>query len=114
MRVLPPESGRRRRTLFEEKTQPGADRPQATPGADQKLASGASVPEVAREFGVNQATYHQESFFEIPGRGRQQTFTATFIHRISDGKVLETWRNADDFGRLLQLGARIEPGTSEQ
>jgi SnoaL-like polyketide cyclase len=56
----------------------------------------------------------QESFFGIPGRGRRQTFTATFIHRVLDGKILETWRNADDFGRLLQLGARIEPGTSEQ
>ncbi len=51
----------------------------------------------------------QESFFGIPGRGRSQTFTATFIPRIADGKVLETWRNADDLGRLLQLGARIEP-----
>ena len=51
----------------------------------------------------------QESFFGIPGHGRPQTFTATFIHRIADGKVHETWRNADDLGRLLQLGARIEP-----
>ena len=54
----------------------------------------------------------QESFFGIPGRGRQQTFTATFIHRIADGKMLETWRNADDLGRLFQLGARIAPGVS--
>ena len=51
----------------------------------------------------------QESFFGIPGRGRSQTFSATFIHRIVDGKVLETWRNADDLGRIVQLGARIEP-----
>ena len=56
----------------------------------------------------------QESFLGIPGRGRQQTFTATFIHWIVDGKIVETWRNADDLGRVLQLGARIEPGTSEQ
>ena len=55
----------------------------------------------------------QESFLGIPGRGRRQTFTATFIHEIADGKIIETWRNADDLGRLLQLGARIEPGTSE-
>ncbi len=27
--------------------------------ADQKLASGASVPEVARELGVSEATYHR-------------------------------------------------------
>lgn len=56
----------------------------------------------------------QESFLGIPGRSRQQTFTATFIHWIVDGKIIETWRNADDLGRVLQLGARIEPGTSEQ
>jgi hypothetical protein len=37
-----------------------------------------------------------------------------FIHTIADGKIIETWRNADDLGRVLQLGARIEPGTSEQ
>ncbi|MEH2332431.1 ester cyclase [Nostoc sp.] len=55
----------------------------------------------------------QESFLGIPGRGRQQTFTATFIHYIADGKIIETWRNADDLGRVLQLGARIEPGVSE-
>jgi predicted ester cyclase len=52
----------------------------------------------------------QDSFFGIPSHGKQQTFTATFILQIADGKVIETWRNADDLGRLLQLGARIEPG----
>lgn len=56
----------------------------------------------------------QESFFGIPGRDRQQKFTATFIHQIADGKIIETWRNADDLGRLFQLGARLEPGTIEQ
>ena len=55
----------------------------------------------------------QESFFGIPSHGHQQTFSAMFIHRIGKGKILETWRNADDLGRLLQLGARIEPGGSE-
>ena len=55
----------------------------------------------------------QDSFFGIASHGRRQTFTATFIFRIADGKILETWRNADDLGRLLQLGAQIVPGTSE-
>lgn len=55
----------------------------------------------------------QESFLGIPSHGRQQTFTAIFIHQIVDGKIVETWRNADDLGRLLQLGARIEPGTPD-
>jgi predicted ester cyclase len=55
----------------------------------------------------------QESFLGIPGDGRWQTFTATFIHWIAEGKILETWRNADDLGRVLQLGARIEPASSQ-
>lgn len=56
----------------------------------------------------------QESFLGVPSRSRSQTFTATFIHRIAEGKILETWRNADDLSRLLQLGARIEPAATEQ
>src|SRR5690349_1802040 len=36
----------------------------------------------------------QESFLGIPAHDRWQTFTATFIHRIANGKMLETWRNA--------------------
>lgn len=55
-------------------------------------------------------TCTQESFFGVPGRGQSQTFSAIFIHWIVDGKIRETWRNADDLGRLFQLGARIEPG----
>jgi predicted SnoaL-like aldol condensation-catalyzing enzyme len=55
-------------------------------------------------------TCAQESFLGIPSGGRQQTFTAMFIHQIAGGKIIETWRNADDLGRLLQLGARIVPG----
>jgi predicted SnoaL-like aldol condensation-catalyzing enzyme len=55
----------------------------------------------------------QESFLGLDGRGRQQTFTAMFMHRIVEGKIEETWRNADELGRVLQLGARIEPGGSE-
>jgi predicted SnoaL-like aldol condensation-catalyzing enzyme len=56
----------------------------------------------------------QQSLLGIPGNGRWQTFTATFTHRIAGGKLLETWRNADDLGRLLQLGARLEPGPPPQ
>jgi predicted ester cyclase len=54
-------------------------------------------------------TCSQESFLGIHAQGKRQTFTATFIHQIIDGKIAESWRNADDLGRLLQLGARIEP-----
>jgi hypothetical protein len=54
-----------------------------------------------------------DSFFGIDGRGKRQVFTATFIHRIADGLIQETWRNADDLGRLFQLGARVVPGSPE-
>ena len=50
----------------------------------------------------------QPSFLGVPAAGVQQVFTATFVFRIVDGVVHEIWRNADDLGRLLQLGARIE------
>jgi hypothetical protein len=43
---------------------------------------------------------------------KRQTFSATSIHRIGAGKIVQTWRSADDFGRLL-LGARIGLAPSE-
>jgi len=55
----------------------------------------------------------QESLFGIPAHGRRQVFTAMFIHRICDGRIQETWRNADDLGRVLQLGAQIVPAMQE-
>ena len=54
----------------------------------------------------------QDNFLGVPSCGRPQTFTATFIHRIVDGKIVETYRNADDLGRLLQLGAQIVPASA--
>lgn len=51
----------------------------------------------------------QENFLGIPAAGIRQIFTATFTFRVADGLVMETWRNADDLGRLLQLGAQIVP-----
>jgi predicted SnoaL-like aldol condensation-catalyzing enzyme len=51
----------------------------------------------------------QESFLGIPAKGYTQVFSATFIHYIREGKIVETWRNADDLGRVLQLGADIIP-----
>ncbi len=49
----------------------------------------------------------QPSFLGVPAAGVRQVFTATFTFRICDGTVHEIWRNADDLGRVLQLGARI-------
>jgi predicted SnoaL-like aldol condensation-catalyzing enzyme len=55
----------------------------------------------------------QGSFFGVPSHGRSQVFTAIFIHRISDGRIQETWRNADDLGRVIQLGAQVVPAVQE-
>ncbi len=53
-----------------------------------------------------------ESFFGVPARGVEQIFTATFVMRIRDGRIAFTWRNADDLGRLFQLGATVQAGVS--
>jgi hypothetical protein len=52
-------------------------------------------------------TCTQDSFMGVPAHGKQQIFSAMFIHHVIGGKVKETWRAANDLGRLLQLGARI-------
>ena len=52
------------------------------------------------------------SFFGVPGRGIEQVFAATFVFQLREGRIARTWRNADDLGRLLQLGARIEAGAA--
>jgi len=51
----------------------------------------------------------QDQFMGIPAGGVRQVFTATFTHRIVEGRIAETWRNADDLGRMLQLGVRLVP-----
>ena len=49
----------------------------------------------------------QENFLGIPSYGKEQVFSATFIFEFNNGKVVKTWRNADDLGRIIQLGASI-------
>jgi ketosteroid isomerase-like protein len=53
----------------------------------------------------------QESFLGIPLQGLRLTFTATFIHRIANGKILQTWRNTDHLGGVLHAAARAEAAT---
>lgn len=67
------------------------------------IADGATV--VVR----GTCTVEQDSFLGIPAAGRQQVFTATFTHYFEAGKINRTYRNADDLGRLLQLGATLAP-----
>jgi len=53
-------------------------------------------------------TVEQDHFLGIDARGRQQVFTATFTHHVVDGLIDRTHRNADDLGRVLQLGATFQ------
>lgn len=59
-------------------------------------------------------TCMQESFHGVPAADRTQIFSAMFIHKITNGKIVETWRNADDLGRLLQLGATISRPVADE
>ncbi|MEO6719353.1 MAG: ester cyclase [Ferruginibacter sp.] len=54
----------------------------------------------------------QDNFLGIPSYGRPQVFTAMFIHLVENGKLATTWRNANDLGRVLQLGASVQSSTS--
>ena len=51
----------------------------------------------------------QSSFLGIPAFGKRQVFTCTFVFHFVDGIMVETWRNANDLGRMVQIGARILP-----
>ena len=55
-------------------------------------------------------TCEQDSFLGIPAKGHRQTFSAMFMHQIVNGQIVRTWRNADDLGRVMQLGAKVTPG----
>ncbi len=47
---------------------------------------------------------HQGEFQGIPPTGVKVTVPAIVIYRIVDGKIIETWLNADMLGLMQQLG----------
>jgi predicted ester cyclase len=46
----------------------------------------------------------------IPATGKQVTASGISISRIAEGKVIETWNQADNLGALQQLGLIPSPG----
>lgn len=48
---------------------------------------------------------HQGELMGIAPTSRQVTASGISIHRISDGKIAETWTHYDALGMLRQLGA---------
>jgi predicted ester cyclase len=57
---------------------------------------------------TNRAT-HRGTYRGIPPTGKVVTFSAIWIYRVVDGKIVEAWRSADDLGRVVQIGGRIVP-----
>jgi steroid delta-isomerase-like uncharacterized protein len=47
---------------------------------------------------------HQGDLRGIPPTGKQITVTGLAIHKIANGKFVESWINADSLGLLQQLG----------
>ncbi len=53
---------------------------------------------------------HEQDLPGIPATGNELRMTATVIHRIRDGKLVEKWSDKDVLGFLVQLGVISMPG----
>lgn len=52
---------------------------------------------------------HHGAFMGIPATGRAVNITGVAIHRIADGRIVESWGNWDMLGLLQQLGVLPQP-----
>ncbi len=50
---------------------------------------------------------HSAEYQGIPATGRRVSYGGVAVDRIRDGKVIEGWHQADDWGLLRQLGAKV-------
>jgi predicted ester cyclase len=74
----------------------------ATPGhhlIEDQVAEGDRVVTRLRAVGV-----HEGDLPGIAATGNKLEMTATVIHRIEDGRLVEKWSNKDELGFLQQLG----------
>jgi steroid delta-isomerase-like uncharacterized protein len=74
---------------------------EATPGyhqIDDQIAEGDKVVTRLTAIGT-----HEADLPGIPRTGNKLEMTATVMHRIEDGKLVEKWSNKDVFGFLQQL-----------
>ena len=53
---------------------------------------------------------HEGELMGVSPTGKQITWTAMDISRLEDGKILETWHEANVLGMLQQIGAIPTPG----
>lgn len=52
---------------------------------------------------------HQSEFRGVAPTGKKVSFTAQYVFRFRDGKVVQRWTNLDRLGVLVQLGAVPAP-----
>ena len=57
---------------------------------------------------------HTGELMGIPPTGKQATIAGMTIHRIADGKIVETWWNWDALGTMQQLGLLPTPEPTAQ
>ena len=52
---------------------------------------------------------HAGELAGIAPTGKRVEFTASDVFRLTDGRIVESWHNVDDFGLLQQLGVIPAP-----
>ena len=57
---------------------------------------------------------HQGEFLGIAPTGNRVRVTGIDIARVEEGKIVESWSEADMLGMMTQLGVIPEPGQSEE
>jgi steroid delta-isomerase-like uncharacterized protein len=57
---------------------------------------------------------HEGAFRGIPPTGKEIEYTAIFIGQFVDGKVVETWVEANILGLNMQLGMELKPKEGEK
>jgi predicted ester cyclase len=80
----------------------------ATPGRhdiEDQIAEGDKVVTRIRVTGT-----HEHDLPGISKTGNKLETTATVVHRIEDGMLVEKWSNKDELGFLQQLGVIPTPG----
>jgi steroid delta-isomerase-like uncharacterized protein len=83
----------------------------ATPGRheiEDQLAEGDKVVTRMTAYGK-----HEQDLPGIPATGNELRMTATVIHRIEDGKLVEKWSDKDVLGFLVQLGVISMPSAPQ-
>jgi predicted ester cyclase len=54
---------------------------------------------------------HTGELLGVPGTGKQIEFRATDIHRLENGRIVQTWHLEDYFGIATQIGLTFTPAS---